>query len=213
MLSILTWTEIPTFYSIVNVIIANLAVFNSNWFMWDFLSSLGPLTRDPLYVVFGMLTPNLCSRHPSLYLSGLEKSSKISHRIDSNSESTSLVLSLLGLREPLSPTENFLITLHDVSHVAKACVALVLHKLLLLYWLICLVFWLTLLVKSESLCSVFDFSKFSLLGESMSCLENSLQILKTPKSTWGSILIFECRLGNPISVVSILECPEPLKTP
>ena len=37
-----------------------------------------------------------------------------------------------------------------------------------------------------------EFSKLSLLGDSVSCLENLLPLLKIPKFMWGSILAFVC---------------------
>lgn len=74
-----------------------------------------------------------------------------------------------GLRESFSPPENSMITFTEFGCVARSYIALVLEGLLLLWKLvcrlICLAFWLRLLVDWESFCIVPEFSKFSLLGD------------------------------------------------
>lgn len=109
--------------------------------------------------------------------------------------------------ESLFLPDNYL-TLFSEFSCAKACVAEVLEKFLLLKISRVL---LRVMIDLESFHFVPEFWKSSLLGDLMSCLENLLPLLNIPKSIWSSILTFECWLGNPNSAVIILDYPEPLK--
>ena len=128
---------------------------------------------EPAYVFLCAITSIICLRNKSLWLSETGELSKISPCIDLIFETNTLVPFLLGLRELVSPPEN---SLTRFIEFAKPCITVVLEELLLRSILIEVNSWLWISLH----CSwIF---KFFFFGHSMSCLENSLPLLKILKS-------------------------------
>ena len=167
MLSILTWIEIPTFVTLwmSPLLVCLPSVLTS---LCGIHFSHRTSIRFPLSI--------LCSRNKGLWLSETRELSKISHCIDLIFESNSLVPFLLGLRELVSPPENSLTRFIEFGCVAKPCITVVLEELLLRSVLIEVNSWLWISLHC------FWIFKFFFFGHSISCLENSLPLLKILKS-------------------------------